>query len=153
MEEKKDFITWTAIDHLVGKFYDECRDQNYMPDVIVAIGKGGLIPGTIIANCLNKPLYNYGMKSYNDTEQGKINVYQPVMPAIWMSKRILIVDDINDTGKSFEYVSKVASIWRTTDEWEPIKFWSLFRRSTSKFDAPAGETLKDDNWIVMPWEY
>ena len=91
--------------------------DNWRPDYIVGLTRGGNIPATIISNMLDIPCEAMKVSFRNDDRVDKDHwLSQKVM-----EENILIVDDINDTGATFEW------IW---DDWKleklhKVKFASL----------------------------
>lgn len=120
------------------------------PDYIVSIGKGGSIPGVILAEHFNVDNYNLGIKSYCDFNQSEIIEYQPLQSYdIFKGKNILLVDDLADSGKTFDYaLSKFKE-----NGVENIKTVSVFKKKHSKFVPDFFvEELGNNIWVVHPWE-
>ena len=75
-------------------------------------------------------------------------------------KNILIVDDINDTGATFEWIKNDwhSSVYHLEDSvWgNSVRFASLIDNLPSNVDVDYSslEINKDENpeWIVFPWE-
>jgi len=86
-------ISWndyiTAIVELAGIV----KNKDFKPDYILTINRGGLVIGLIFSHQLHLPLLVWDMERRND------------LPAI-KNKKILVCDDISDTGKTFETVTK-----------------------------------------------
>ena len=65
-------------------------------DFIVGVGRGGLIPATMLAYKLKKKVISCGINTYNDMVQtDKYVVYQPITLPTKKCK-VLVVDDICD---------------------------------------------------------
>ena len=70
-------------------------------------------------------------------------------------KNILIVDDINDTGKTLSWIR---NDWNAPDAWSAnVRTACLVDNTVSGFDTldyTALEINKEENpvWIVFPWE-
>ena len=146
-EPKKKLYPWDSYHSLVDllKFKIERK-----PDVIVSIGKGGSIPGVILAEYFDVNNLNLGLKSYNNFNQSKMLEYQPIpcYQSLWGSN-ILLVDDLADTGETFKYALNKFRQYGV----EEVKTASVFKKTQSKFvpDYFVEEVLSDV-WIVQPWE-
>ena len=88
-----------------------CRDitaSNWRPDYIVGITRGGLLPAVMISQYFNVKMHSLNV-SLRDSDMGPesnlwmaedaLGVYAP-------PKNILIVDDINDTGATLNWIMK-----------------------------------------------
>ena len=65
-----------------------------------------------------------------------------------LGARIVFVDDINDSGRTFLEISK-----RYHGARPNIKFTSLVMKQETDFPyASSALTLSDKRWIVFPWE-
>lgn len=71
-----------------------------------------MVPSVILANRLNiKKLYTFGLTSYDGNNQrGEIEAYyDPALLEIDKDAKILVVDDILDSGSTFKYIEKYFS--------------------------------------------
>lgn len=90
---------------LMAERFGDLRDPSESTEVL-AIARGGLIPATYVAYQLGCPVNVMYLRSYpKPGEQKKVEAYG-VIPFRTrpMPKRILVVDDIQDTGNSFDFV-------------------------------------------------
>ena len=94
MEEK----TWKQIQSKLDKFI---FDKNF--DLVVAIGRGGVIPGFLVSKKIKKDLEILWLRFRDD--ENKVAFKQPKLikrPEFnFNSKKILLVDDISRTGTTF----------------------------------------------------
>ena len=123
------------------------------PQHIIALAKGGYIPARIIAQHLDvKRIYSYGISFYDDKDR-KMEipiVYQNVdMSSIGKKDKILIVDDIVDTGFSLKWLHTSLE-WQGYSKYESCALY-LKPRSIIKPDVFA-EIVDDDTWVQFPWE-
>jgi len=144
---KKQHYTWDHFHTLVNKIKKQVRPT---PSVIVSIGKGGSIPGVILAEMLECNNLNLGLKSYKGKERGQIHEYQSIKCFESLKDaNILIVDDIADSGETMKYaVGKFIS-----NGCEKIQTASVFYKPCSKFKPNYyAEEVEEATWIVQPWE-
>jgi hypoxanthine phosphoribosyltransferase len=122
-----------------------CKDY----DFIVGVGRGGLIPATMLAYKLKKKVISFGINTYNDMVQSdKYVIYQPIPIPTKLSK-VLVVDDICDTGNTFNIIK---DIYGKEDNMD-IEFASLFvKDSKSHLVDYYGLSVSDGIWLDFPWD-
>jgi len=64
------------------------------------------------------------------------------------SRRVLVVDDVADSGESLIIIKKYLESKRPSD----LKVSTLFTKPWSKM-IPDYYVAKTDAWIIFPWEY
>lgn len=85
--------------------------RDFKPDAILAVERGGLIPGAIIARELAIPLVSARASLYNDEKPAKKIHPSPVVDLRALSllgKRVLIVDDVSNSGATLFAVKSAA---------------------------------------------
>ena len=99
----KVFYNYDQIANLVNKTASDII-LNYVPDIILAIGGGGLIPARMLRNKVNKPIKVVSVRLYNsdDTIGNNIEIIQWIDES-FKDKKVLIVDEINDTGTTLNF--------------------------------------------------
>lgn len=144
---KKQYYSWEHFHTLVNELKKKITTK---PDIIVSIGKGGSIPGVILAEVLECNNLNLGLKSYKGQSRGSIHEYQPILCFDNLRDlNILIVDDIADSGETFEYAVKKF----IKNGCEKVKTASVFYKPCSKFKPDSfAEEVEETTWIVQPWE-
>ena len=138
------------------------RQDSWEPDYIVGLTRGGLPLAVMLSHYLNKPTHALNA-SFRDSDIGPES-------NLWMAedafekKNILIVDDINDTGRTFNWIKDdwQQSCLPTDLTWEHVwnenvKFAVIVNNNSSEFknvDYVAYEIDKAENlaWIVFPYE-
>ena len=144
---KKQYYSWDHFHTLVGEIKKKVKTT---PNIIVSIGKGGSIPGVILAEAFECNNLNLGLKSYKGQERGTIHEYQGIKCFEGLrDANILIVDDIADSGETFKYaVNKFLG-----NGCERIETASVFYKPCSKFKPDSyAEEVEETTWIVQPWE-
>lgn len=128
---------------------ERIEKSGFKPDVIVGISRGGWLPARIMSDLLDNPnLANIKVEFYVDIHKTTREpvITQHVSVSV-KDKRVLVVDDVTDSGKSlrrvWEELLREAREVRTVTLYH--KPWSCFRP-----DFYARET---DAWIIFPWEY
>ncbi len=142
-------VEWDHVYSLLLEIADLIKESEFKGDVIVGISRGGLLPARILSDLLDNPhLANIKVEFYVDIDQTKELpvITQPVSVSV-KDKRVLIVDDITDSGQSFRLV------WETlAQEAAEVKTVTLYHKPWSCFtpDIYARET---EAWVIFPWEF
>ena len=137
---------------------DMANDQ-WRPDVIVGVARGGHIPAVMLSH-----YYDINYKSikvqFRDSKDSMTSITAEMndFPASFSTqhKNVLVVDDINDSGKTFQYIESNVGTQRQKDTMPVVKYAALVDNICSPFstDYSAREINKeqDPSWIVFPWE-
>lgn len=179
---KKKFYTWEDIEKMCVHIMRDMYLDNWIPDYIVGITRGGNVPATILSNMLNVPgdalcvsfrdnslanESNCAMAEdafgYSEIPQdGYYNTTNGSDP--YKRKKILIIDDINDTGRTFNWIMKdwQESCLPNDPAWKKIwlnnvRFAVLTENLSSNFEhvsyyCDTVNKAEDDVWLVYPWE-
>jgi uncharacterized protein len=127
----------------------QIKASNYRPDVIVGVSRGGWPPARIMSDLLeNSNIANMKVEFYKDigVRSERPRITQPVTSQV-TGKRVLVVDDVADTGRSLKVV---ADHLRSKGAKE-LKVSTIYYKPHSIFrpDFYAKSTRK---WIIFPWE-
>lgn len=118
-------------------------------DAVVAIARGGLVPAAIVARELNIRVVDcVSAKSYAHKSQGHIDIVKPISQDILKidenSKKVLIIDDLVDTGATARVVR---------DMLPNAHFATVYAKPMGK---PMVDTfiteVSQDTWIYFPWD-
>jgi hypoxanthine phosphoribosyltransferase len=146
----KQHLTWTQVESLAARLADRLP-VTY--DVMLVITRGGMVPACIISERLNlRNIMVAAVFFYTKEEQTlerPIFLQFPADPLL-IGKRVLIVDDVWDSGRTImavqERVEAAGGIPETAVlHYKPAKS----RYSDRKPDYFVDET---DVWIVYPWD-
>ena len=159
MDNNKVYCTYELI-HLICKNNVDNIISDFNPDIILAIGGGGLIPGRILRSGLNKPIYVISLSSYNDEtniNESKIIVSQWCDFTELKNKKILIVDEVDDTRGTLAFlVNKLKNEENITKD--NLGVFVIHNKKKEKvcndLDIKYYKSGIDieDKWIVYPWE-
>ncbi|MFC4436855.1 MULTISPECIES: phosphoribosyltransferase [Natrialbaceae] len=144
---------WDYIYSLCRDVSDEVRRDDFEPDVIVALARGGWFAGRCICDFLGlDDLTSLKMEHYVGTAQktGEPTVRYPMPEGSVEGKDVLIIDDIADTGgsieRAYEYVDD-----RNAGE---VRTATLQLLRTSEYEPDyVGERLEEWTWVVYPWNF
>ncbi len=141
--------TWNQIYEMLLEQSEKIRKNHYQPDIIVGIARGGLVPARILTDLLETPqIATIKIEFYVDIAQPSIQpiLKQPLNVPV-NSKKILLVDDISDSGQSL----KMAKQHLQEKGANETKIATLYAKPTTQ-TMPDYVEKTADRWIVFPWE-
>ena len=125
------------------------RKSGYAPDVIVGVSRGGWPPARIMSDLLeNQNLANMKVVFYKDIgvrNQAPV-ITQPVTSEV-AGKRVLVVDDVSDSGLSLRTVYRHLKRKKARD----VKVCTIYLKPRSVF-TPDFYSRKTSRWVIFPWE-
>jgi len=141
--------TWNQIYNMLLNLAEKIRKDNFKPDIIVGVSRGGWPPARVMSDLLGNPnLANVKVEFYLGVAEtkGEPILTQPVSVEV-KGKRVLVVDEVADTGKSLKLIKhhiiengasevKIATVY--------YKPWSIVK--------PDYYEKETNRWIVFPWE-
>lgn len=146
---KYEVPTWNKIYDSLLNQSQKIQKQTEKIDLILGISKGGLIPARILADFLQvSEIITIQVKFYIGIAQthDKPIIIQPLTVNL-SGKKILVVDDIADTGKSLKIVIEHLESLGITE----IKTATLYLNNRSVIKPDFYEEITD-KWVVFPWE-
>ncbi|MCL4435126.1 MAG: phosphoribosyltransferase domain-containing protein [Thaumarchaeota archaeon] len=140
-------VNWAEFGRLVEKLISKIKASNHNYDLVIGIARGGIPPALEIANRLNLKIDFVNIKSYlNDRTKQKPKILSTLSEKV-EGCRILIVDDIIDSGDTMETIME----WLNQQKPRSIETTALFVKPWSRFTPTyTVETVKE--WIIFPWE-
>jgi hypothetical protein len=142
--------SWNDIQQLCEELAKKIKGSDFKPDVVVAVARGGWVPARIICDLLDiRDLYSVKTEHWGvvATPTGRARITQPLNVDL-SDKRVLIVDDVADTGETVEAVANHVMEFSPKE----VRIAVIDYKKTSKFvpDFYAAE-MEDWRWIVYPW--
>jgi xanthine phosphoribosyltransferase len=121
--------------------------RHYGPDAIIAVARGGLSIGQMLAEGLDlRTLFSINSIHYEGEQKlDYIKVYN--IPELGHARRVLVVDDIVDSGDTMQEVLRVLrEHYPQTD----FKVMTLFQKESAPFRADFW-SQESDEWIDFFW--
>jgi xanthine phosphoribosyltransferase len=122
--------------------------KGYIPDAIIAMSRGGVIIGHLLAEYFDiRTLYTMNTVHYDGQKKlDDVIIYN--VPDIKDAKNVLIVDEIIDSGETMAEVMKVLD---KKYLYVDFKTLTVFQKKSAIFKADYW--VKDtDEWIEFFWE-
>ncbi|MGP1486142.1 MAG: phosphoribosyltransferase [Campylobacter sp.] len=123
-------------------------NDTFTPDVILAIARGGLTLGHSLAVALdNRNLFTLNSIHYEDTQKlDTIKIFN--IPDLSKFKKILLVDDIIDSGESMSEIKKeLLRIYPHID----LKIASVFYKQKALIQ-PDYKIKEATEWVEFFWD-
>ena len=151
MTTERETLTWQGFGDATRELSRTIVAGGFMPDVVVAIARGGLLPAGAIA-------YGLGIKNC-----GAINVefytgigtvlpdpelLPPEMDMAYLDgRRVLLVDDVADSGRTLDLAVRLL-----TDRGAIVRSVVIYTKPTTII-RPDWSWKDTDLWIDFPWSW
>ena len=167
----KIYYNWAQVEGACLDIVRQMTKDQWKPDYVVGITRGGLIPANLISQYLDVPMETLKVSLRDSSSESESN--------LWMAedaygfnaekdgdpccKNILIVDDINDQGSTISWIkndwqqSCLPNDARWNHVWgENVRIAVLTNNLASKQDVDYSvwevNKAEEDCWLVYPWE-
>lgn len=140
-------LSWRDLEENTYLLSQKIKKHKEKPDLIVAVARGGLTIAQLLTDFLKLPITSFTVVSYRDLQQESIPKITFKIGNQLHGQKILLVDDISDTGKTFErgisYLKELGAPKIITASLL-IKPWTTF--------IPDFYVQKTDKWVIFPYE-
>lgn len=147
------YLTHDDMKQQMSGMFRQMHLDGYMPDLVVGVTRGGLVPAVYVSHYLEKPMTTLAV-SFRDADV--MGSCVEIVRAIADGKRVLIVDDICDSGATLEWIyEQVRSFNQKYVEYMKtmtlVHNWGC-RTFTPDYFGLEVNKLEKDVWLVFPWE-
>ena len=145
-----EIIGWNEIDALVSRLAQQMHAAGFQPDLIVAIARGGFVPARLLADHLDVfDMDSMKIEHYRGVRKGPDARLRYPLAAEVTGRRILVVDDVSDSGETFELALAHIREKGTPSE---LRTAAMHHKETSSYrpDFHAGR-LESWRWLIYPW--
>ena len=141
--------------------YNLCRDVSerikaagFMPEVIIGVARGGWYLARVLCDFfMVKDLFSLKMEHWGVTAtvtgaaELKFGLDSEAQKKL-KGKRVLIADDVTDTGDSIKFALEYVSAFEPLD----VKTATMHHKTSSSFMPDFyGELMTEWRWIIYPW--
>jgi len=138
---KKAYYTWEQVEGMTQDILRQIRDEKF--DAVVGLTRGGLTPAVLVSQYLDIPMHTLKVSLRDHQEKESLKVLDKLS-----GQRVLVIDDINDTGATINYIK---------EHWiGNLTYAVLINNEASDADVDYSSIninkMEDDVWIVFPWE-
>ena len=142
-------VSWHEVDTCVATVGQAIRAARFRPDCIVAVLKGGMVPARLLSDYFSSiEIYPIRVKAYAGTRK---------LPRVRLEsfrypigcKRVLLVDDIHDSGQTLQKV--IRHLQRRHPH--ALRTATLFYKHNALHPPDFhARTVAPNVWVVFPWE-
>jgi hypoxanthine phosphoribosyltransferase len=146
---ERETMTWAEFGVASRELASQIAESGFRPDIVLAIARGGLTVAGALAYALSvKNCFAMNVEFYTGVDE---RIDMPVMlpPTLDMvdiaGLRVLVADDVADTGKTLELVRSVIA-----DHVAEARCAVLYQKSRSVIESDY-VFKRTDLWINFPW--
>lgn len=148
-EAPREVLDWASYGRAVRELAQMVADDGYRPDIILAIARGGLFAAGSLGYALSvKNIYVMNVEFYTGVDE-RLDVPVMLPPYLELSdveySRILIADDVADTGKTIHLVREFCR-GKVAD----VRCAVLYEKPQSLVQCEY-VWKRTDRWINFPW--
>lgn len=149
------WVTWDDYNRLIERLALQVHQSGWEFDKILCLARGGMRVGDVMSRIFDVPLGILATSSYREaagTKQGDMDIAQFItITRGTLSGRVLLVDDMVDTGKTFMKVydhlkSQFADI---TELRSAVLWWKGHSQAQPDYYV---DKLPTNPWIHQPFE-
>ena len=153
--DKDLWVSWDEYNRLVERLALQVYESNWKFDMVLCLARGGVRPGDVISRIFDVPLAILATSSYREaagTQQGDLDIAQYItMTRGELSGKILLVDDLVDSGVTLERVGR--HLKERYPAVTDVRSAVLWYKACSKVEPDYHVTFLPSNpWIHQPFE-
>ena len=179
---KKIYYTWQDVENQTQEILRQIQQDAWVPDYVVGLTRGGLLPANLISQYLEVPMETLKVSLRDSSTQSESNLWMAEDAFGYVDladreltegdrsskenrKNILIVDDINDSGATLNWIKQDWASGCLPDDLAWNDIWGNNVRVAVLVDNEASRSelnvsysavglnkAEEDCWIVFPWE-
>ena len=148
------YVSYDEYHSLIEKLAIRIHQTGWQFDIILCLARGGMRPGDILSRIFDKPLAIMSTSSYRaeaGTIQGRLDLAKYItMPKGELAGRVLLVDDLSDSGVTLRAVVDRLRGMPSISELRSAVIWT---KGVSSYTPDYYvEHLPTSPWIHQPFE-
>ena len=147
MTQNKLYFTNIQMRNALIQIEDKLVHSGWMPDVVMGVNRGGVIPGVYLSHRIKRKHIPVDVRLRDNVDTNNLDALYRAMDK---GEKILIIDDINDTGATFEYI-KFNCVSNAN-----VRYAAVINNRPSPFTVNYYgyeiDKSVEDRWVVFPWE-
>ena len=145
-----EYISWNRFYRLCGVLWERISDAGYRPDLIIAITRGGYPTARVLADYADvMNLVSLKIEHYHGPHKQRRAIVPYPLPLSVSGRRILLVDDVTDSGDTFEAAfAEIARHGGPMATRTAVLHHKVVSRHSPDFFA---QRIVKWRWITYPW--
>ena len=149
------YVTWDQYHKLTEKLARQIHESGWQFNQLICIARGGMRVGDVLSRIYDLPLAILSTSSYSEkagTVRGELIIAdQMTMASGRLGDRVLLVDDLVDSGVTLEAVTR--TLPQRYPQITALRTAVLWYKASSVFKPDYYvEQLPDNPWIHQPFE-
>jgi uncharacterized protein len=148
------YVSWDEYHLLIEQLAMKVHESGWQFDQILCLARGGMRPGDVLSRVFDKPLAIMSTSSYRaeaGTIQGRLDMAKYItMPKGELAGRVLLVDDLADTGHTLRAVVDRLRGMPAIQELRAAVIW--VKGVSTYVPDYFVDTLPTSPWIHQPFE-
>ena len=143
-------LSWEQCYQMARQLAYRIREDSYQPDLIVAIARGGLMPARVLSDHFDLfDLASLKIEHYRAVHKDRIARVRYPLTASIEGRRVLLVDDVSDSGDTFEVAIQHLKLH---GEPEDLRTAVLHHKRVSRYRPDYfAEEIVVWVWVIYPW--
>lgn len=133
--------------------------DNFRPDYVVGIARGGVVPATMMSHYYQVPLITLNLSLRDQKVEGAVD-YAAIRSMLLSDKKLLLIDDICDSGDTLAMVvNNLETLLngQANTKMENLRtavLWNNVAQDVYEADYVGREISRadDERWIIFPYE-
>jgi hypothetical protein len=143
-------VSWERLNGLCRRLAAKVRASGFRPDAIVAIGRGGWLPGRLLSDLLGvMNLTEFKVEHYLGARREALARVRYPLSADLTGQRVLLVDDVSDTGDTYRVgLEHIHSRCKPAE----VRTVAVHHKLVSTYEPDLyAERIVRWRWIIYPW--
>ncbi len=148
------YVSWDEYHMLIERLALKIASSGWQFDQILCLARGGMRPGDVLSRVFDRPLAIMSTSSYRaeaGTLQGRLDLAKYItMPKGELAGRVLLVDDLSDSGVTLRAVVERLREMAAITELRSAVIWN--KGASTYTPDYFVENLPSSPWIHQPFE-